>query len=200
MFQNFQLFDVRTQIPVTQVAYFPKFLREEEINHISRFTEEFEYQNADIFGQKNAPGMNVRRSKIKWLIWKDKSWWLYEKIMNKVKEYNQTAWDFDLFGINEYLQYTEYHSLPNKEGHYDWHLDVSHEGLASNRKLSFECILTDEHLGGEFSILLGPSEHKVKLQKGDLVIFPSFLLNKVYPVTEGTRKSIVGWISGPSFK
>jgi len=85
----------------------------------------------------------------------------------RIKELNSQIWDFELYGINEYLQYTEYNNIQNSGGHYDWHLDVSHEGLASNRKLSFECILDDSHSGGEFSILLGPTEHKVKLQKGD---------------------------------
>ena len=33
-----------------------------------------------------------------------------------------------------------------------------------------------------------------------VLLFPSYLLHRVKPVTKGTRRSLVLWISGPKFK
>ena len=37
-------------------------------------------------------------------------------------------------------------------------------------------------------------------EKGTIVVFPSFIMHRVTPITKGTRQSIVGWVSGPPFK
>lgn len=36
--------------------------------------------------------------------------------------------------------------------------------------------------------------------KGTVIIFPSYILHRVTPVTKGVRKSLAVWISGPRFK
>ena len=36
--------------------------------------------------------------------------------------------------------------------------------------------------------------------KGNVVIFPSFMMHRITPVTKGTRKSFVLWLGGESFK
>jgi PKHD-type hydroxylase len=36
--------------------------------------------------------------------------------------------------------------------------------------------------------------------RGTLVAFPSYLLHRVTPITSGTRKSLVAWVSGPVFR
>jgi PKHD-type hydroxylase len=41
---------------------------------------------------------------------------------------------------------------------------------------------------------------EIKTDRGDVVIFPSFIDHKVAPVTKGTRYSIVAWYGGPPFK
>ena len=71
------------------------------------------------------------------------------------------------------------------------------------RKLSFSLCLNqqgNDYSGGDFKIKTGAEEDSVKLNKGDMIVFPSFILHKVEPVTEGVRKSLVGWVTGPKFK
>lgn len=200
MIQNFRLLELRTQIPITQIQFIPKFLLPHEINAIQDITKTFEFQDAKVLGNIERSNLILRRSSIKVIEGNEKTAWIYEKMLTKVQELNQLIWQFDLYGINEYLQYTEYHGDQSNRGHFDWHMDIADVGIISNRKLSFECILDDNHTGGEFSILLGAKEHKVKMNKGDAVVFPSFYMNKIYPVLTGKRTSIVNWISGPSFK
>jgi PKHD-type hydroxylase len=45
------------------------------------------------------------------------------------------------------------------------------------------------------------SEHTtVPRGKGPVVIFPSFLLHRVVPLTSGNRKSLVLWVGGGQYK
>ena len=200
MFQNFHLLRSRTNVPISQVQFLPGFLHAHEIDAIASIVDEFPYQNAAVSGQGNNDALGIRFSQIKWIEWADENWWLYMKLMEKAHELNSSIWMFDLYGINEYIQYTEYRGEESNRGHYDWHLDVGINGISSNRKLTMECILDDDHTGGDLSMLLGPTENRVKLSKGDAIIYPSYLMNKIYPVRTGTRKSIIAWISGPSFR
>ena len=68
------------------------------------------------------------------------------------------------------------------------------------RKISFSLGLNDadEYEGGELVLNLGSkSIHSYRLSKGEVLIFPSYILHKVTPVTKGFRKVIVGWGVGP---
>lgn len=59
--------------------------------------------------------------------------------------------------------------------------------------LSVLGILNDDYEGGEFIIF---KKDKIKLNKGDLLIFPSIFLypHKVEPVKKGTRYSFISWV------
>ncbi len=36
--------------------------------------------------------------------------------------------------------------------------------------------------------------------KGRMIFFPSFLIHRVAPVTQGIRRSLVIWVTGPKFR
>lgn len=38
------------------------------------------------------------------------------------------------------------------------------------------------------------------MQRGDAVVFPSYLRHRVTPVTRGVRVALVGWFTGPPFR
>jgi PKHD-type hydroxylase len=71
------------------------------------------------------------------------------------------------------------------------------------RKLSISIQLTDpeEYEGGELKLYDG-EEEGVLMDKtqGTLIIFPSYVLHEVMPVTKGTRNSLVTWVTGKQFK
>jgi len=60
----------------------------------------------------------------------------------------------------------------------------------------------DEYEGGEFQI--NNSDEKdaetIPTKKGRMILFPSFMIHRVAPVTKGKRKSVVVWVTGPKFK
>jgi len=47
--------------------------------------------------------------------------------------------------------------------------------------------------------LTAPNAEQLKTQ-GTALIFPSFIVHKVNPVTKGTRHSLVAWIEGPKWR
>jgi len=110
---------------------------------------------------------------------------------------NEERWEFDLTGFGDGLQYTKYFG---GGGHYDWHSDV---GLTvPHRKLSMVVQLSDEleYEGGTLQLNVGHDWLEISKKKGTLVIFPSFVLHRVTPVTSGVRQSLVSWISGPNLR
>jgi PKHD-type hydroxylase len=103
----------------------------------------------------------------------------------------QAEWNFSILGP-EILQIASY----GPEQHYTWHPD--HEMLRREhviRKLSVICMLSDssEYSGGDLEF---DPYGEVKLERGDVIVFPSFLKHRVVPVTEGLRKTAVIWVSG----
>ncbi len=112
---------------------------------------------------------------------------------------NRSAFGVDLSGFIE-AQFTVYEGDEN--GCYDWHTD-SYElpcDIAFNRKLSCVIALSDpaDYEGGEF--YLGYRSDPFKFSKGDVIVFPSFQLHKVAPVTRGTRYTLVSWAEGPHWR
>ena len=86
-------------------------------------------------------------------------------------------------------------------GHYDWHMDTGPDQF-SRRKISITVQLSDpsEYEGGDLQLKINSGHQNTPKGFGTVVIFPSYLLHRVTPVTGGLRKSLVLWITGPAFK
>ena len=63
-------------------------------------------------------------------------------------------------------------------------------------------LLNSDFEGGEFEISLDEAskDNDMKLDKGSIIVFPSFIEHRVKPVTKGTRYSLVMWNLGYPFK
>jgi PKHD-type hydroxylase len=96
------------------------------------------------------------------------------------------------------LQYSIY----QEGGFYKDHVDLLYLSAMGIRKLSFSIMLTDpeEYEGGELLLKSSSFPIKTSNKKGTIVLFPSYVLHEVTPVTKGTRKTLVGWVLGPNFK
>ena len=145
----------------------------------------------------NVIDQKYRSTKVYWIPKTDEFIDIYKMFMEYVKKCNDDFFKFRLTGIIEPIQYSVYTAEDN--GHYDWHIDMVTE---SHRKLSIVCHLTEptEYEGGELQINLG-GEGKLTIpekEKGTIVIFPSYMLHRVTPVTKGTRRTLVLWVDGPA--
>ena len=76
---------------------------------------------------------------------------------------------------------------------YDWHCDIGRGAMT--RKLSASLQLTDpnEYDGGALE-LWGAAP--INRTQGALLVFPSYTLHRVTPVTRGVRHSLVAWATG----
>jgi len=142
---------------------------------------------------------NVRDSKISWLYPVDGMDWVFRRVTDIVLNLNERFFKFDLFGINEGFQFTNYEAPSGKYGkHVDRAINIP------VRKLSISVQLTnpEEYEGGELKLYDGDDEEASVMDKtqGTLIIFPSYVLHEVMPVTKGTRNSLVTWVTGKQFK
>jgi predicted 2-oxoglutarate/Fe(II)-dependent dioxygenase YbiX len=109
---------------------------------------------------------------------------------------NRQAWKFDVTHSNQtdYLKY-------DVDGHYHAHVDTF---MSPNepecRKLTVLMFLNDDFEGGKLFIQNGHEKIYPPQAPGTCLVFPSFMLHGVEPVTKGIRRSIVTWLVGPWFK
>lgn len=99
--------------------------------------------------------------------------------------------------FHEELQLAKY----SDRGFFDWHLDFG-AGEISARKLSMTIQLSDpnDYEGGDLRFMINKEIVNAPKEKGTIIIFPSFIMHRVTPITKGTRQSIVGWVSGPPYR
>lgn len=142
----------------------------------------------------------IRRSRTSWIASTDESVWIYDKIAWIIRQLNGQFFQFDIQGFNEDLQYTLYNS--EDQGHYDFHVDNGFFPDRSPRKLSAVLQLSspDEYEGGDLEFWTGGEPVKARKELGILYAFPSYVLHRVTPVTKGTRRSLVMWLTGPRFR
>ena len=109
---------------------------------------------------------------------------------------NQQAWKFDITRANQcdYLKY-------DVNGHYHAHTDTFIDPEVKEcRKLTVLAFLNDDFEGGRLFIQNGYEKIYPPQKPGTILVFPSFMLHGVEPVTKGIRRSIVTWMVGPWFK
>lgn len=205
------LFEQKENDP-QQWYWFQEGLSKEEVDQVIKLASELPIERATTLGddgelmEQNDPN-GARSSMVKWIPQSEDWNWLYVRMMELAKEANDETWNFDLISADENIQYTEYYA--NENGHYDWHQDVGPGDLASKRKVSITLQLSEdeEYVGGDLEITGGGSgngvfetSHVCPRGKGITVIFPSYMMHRVTPVTKGTRRSLVLWVGGSHYR
>ena len=183
--------------PIPPFVWWEGAFTEEQLNWLQAKAKAAE-RNAQVGGNRNdGVDKNIRRSQVSWLSNTPDTEWVFTKLADIVSKLNAQHFRFDLTGFGEPLQLTNYDQSEN--GMYGWHQDY---GGAISRKLSMTLQLTDpsEYEGGNLQILTAGEPINVRKQRGLVAIFPSYELHQVTPVTQGSRQSLVAWVSGPAFK
>lgn len=166
----------------------------EELDAIINIGKSIEIEKATTYGG-NDP--KIRNSYVNFIFPNEVTYWVFEKLTNTINAINSQFFGFDLFSMEQGLQFTRYEA-PGE--HYDWHID---RGMQSGiRKLSLSLQLTDpkEYRGGDLEMWFGGKPIKASKERGMITFFPSYAMHRVKPVTKGTRYSLVAWVSGPPFK
>jgi PKHD-type hydroxylase len=187
---NFYLDKVHTY------AYWEKVFTPEECKKIIKIAKDKGLIKGTI-GAKSKKTSNIRLSKVSWLYASDNLDWAYRKITDVVLNLNERFFQFDIFGLSEGLQFANYKAPSDRYGK---HIDRSLNFLV--RKLSLSIQLTDpkEYEGGELLLYESEKSTEMKKEQGTLILFPSYILHEVKPVTKGERNSLVAWVTGKQFK
>ena len=138
--------------------------------------------------------------------------WLFGKILGAILEFNncKDGYGFQIAGLAEPPNMMRYHApdldKSGKPGKYDWHVDLGPGPVPSMRKLSYSILLNPgEYEGGELCFHIGRNTDPYPGQTekeaiGNMVLFPSYCVHRVLPMTKGTRYAVVGWAHGNSFR
>ena len=169
-------------------------LSKQQINEILNLVDNNSLFNAPVFSSSKS----IQKKRSSKICWVNESW-VQELLWEYILEANKKTFHVDVINKSE-IQFTEYRS--DEGGKYDWHHDVNwnaQEGL--DRKLSISIQLSDktDYLGGDFEFEEINSSMDFK-GIGTVIIFPSYLRHRVTLVTSGTRRSLVAWFYGPSWK
>ena len=184
---------------LTAVGRFPNVLSAEECRllidlPLPSADAAFDERASDEFHKSESRvDYGVRRTRIKSIPPNPEYLWIFERLGNVAGQANRATFRFQLDGQMS-VDVLEY----DPKGFFDWHVDIG-AGVFSTRKLSMITFLTppEAYEGGH--LLFMDQGEPLKLAQGTSIIFPSYMLHKVEPVTRGTRHTLVSWAHGPSF-
>ena len=134
--------------------------------------------------------------------------WLFNRLLGTIMVCNsqENGWGFQIGGFAEppnLMEYNEAGLNPSRNpGQYGFHIDVGAGAVPSMRKVSYSVLLNaGAYEGGALQIKVGMDDAPVPGQDrpGTMILFPSYLLHRVHPVTRGRRYALVGWAHGNSF-
>lgn len=169
----------------------------EEVDTIRGYWEDEKYKAASVAQDKGEFYSDIRNTDVQFLEPTDQYNWIYDRLTQCIIGANDGRYHFDIQGFYEPLQLARY----SKDQFFDWHYDFG-AGVASIRKLSISLQLSDddEYSGGDLQFRINTVTYDAPRKKGAVVIFPSFVTHRVMPITDGTRFSIVGWVTGRPFR
>ena len=108
---------------------------------------------------------------------------------------NHYWWQYTITHANQ----TEF-LIYKPDGHYNPHVDTFHQHGPETRKLTALAFLNDDYEGGKFFLNANGNLYYPPQTKVTVLVFPSYMIHGVEPVTKGVRYSCVTWLVGPYFK
>ncbi|QHI36605.1 PKHD-type hydroxylase [Kordia antarctica] len=179
-----------------EYVYYQGLFLPHEIDRILNFWDDDKTIKATLAGE-NKHDDELRKSSVMFIDNTPENDWIYKKLASLAITCNNERYWFDLLGFHQELQLTRY----SEGDFFDWHMDFG-PGEISARKLSMTIQLSDEndYEGGDLQFMINHKIVAAPRKKGTIIIFPSFIMHRVTPITKGIRQSIVGWVSGPPYR
>jgi PKHD-type hydroxylase len=161
--------------------------------------KELKPKEATVFRDKGlAQDLKLRKGNVSFF---NKESWVDPMLQGHVISANlASGWGFRVDG-GERVQFADYCD----GAFYDWHRDCNDNPGGVYRKLSVTVQLSapGDYEGGDFHLRDLYNKKDITLKgtrdRGTIIVFPSILLHRVAPVTEGHRYSLVQWYNGPDF-
>jgi PKHD-type hydroxylase len=175
--------------------FYKNFYTLEQCRELSTFLESWPSGGTDI------PAVDVKKTAkvhtVKWGFAKQKF-----SDLESVSHYtNKEMFGYNLYSFQDQdmINYNTYSS--NDNGEYDWHKDAELDKIYDLKLTVIANISTEKYEGGQFELFMnGPVYIKELDEPGSILIFPSYYIHRVLPVTQGIRKTVSFWIPGPNFR
>jgi PKHD-type hydroxylase len=173
-------------------------LAPEDCDAVIALARNVQLRDAGLVGGETRHG--IRRADIAWLDDLPEASWVMDRMLGLAAQANRDGYGFDLTDFAESAQIARYGA--ERQGHFDWHSDIGKGPLAARRKLTMVVQLSDpaDYSGGTLELRPDSAVHQASSDRGTAIIFPSFVLHRVTPVTRGTRWSLTLWAHGPAFR
>jgi PKHD-type hydroxylase len=208
-YAKYWLKDIADKKNIVDYYYFKEVFGKEELKYIHTLAQKFPIVEpflgdaSEIHGDRGGYIDHTQRvSKVRWIPKNEESQWLYTSISEMIYLANNEMFQLDIWGVfDSGIQYTVY---DENGAHYDWHMDIG-VGKSAMRKISITILLSEPDVdfeGGDLQFMTGNEIVTVDRTIGGncCVLFPSFHLHRITPVTAGIRKSLVFWCTGPPWK
>lgn len=181
-----------------QAAYLPEALTPDQCDALLALVQAHQMKDAGLV--RGATAHQIRRAEIAWLDDIPQAAWVMERMMSLTARANRETFGFDLTDFGESPQVARYGA--EREGHFDWHSDIGAGTWAAKRKLTIVVQLSDpaDYTGGTLELRPDSNVAEAPRTRGTAIVFPSFVLHRVTPVTTGTRWSLTLWSHGPAFR
>ena len=150
----------------------------------------------DGYDEGNSQEPSQRRTRVRWLNVHEHRW-VYDIIWAQANQANE-LFQFDIVPIYDTIQLARYDA--EEQGFFRWHADTIPADLT--RKISISVPLSDaaEFEGGVLEFNENGAIRSPPQLAGAPIMFPSWLVHRVTPVTAGRRYSLVAWIRGPAWR
>lgn len=187
----------------TASVYVNKVFSDVECDQILENLDEEKWEEAMVGGVVERGVFTVEkefRSNYQQKVTVDEAGFPLDRIAQEICHANSELWRFDLGGFaGDDLPWVMNYS--RQGDHNNWHVDLG-QGPTASRKLGFSLQLTEgsAYSGGDLGFHRIEKSREDLTRKGTLIVFPSFWLHRVAPMTKGGRKVVVGWVHGPSFR
>lgn len=183
---------------MTPLHLVPNALTTTECDALIALAASHQLKDAGLVGGTTAH--SIRRADLAWLDDIPEAAWVMDRMMRMVSQANHQAFGFDITDFGESPQVARYDA--SREGHFDWHSDIGAGNWAAKRKLTIVIQLSnpEDYQGGALELRPDSNIRTAPPTRGTAILFPSFVLHRVTPVTQGTRFSLTLWSHGPSFR
>jgi PKHD-type hydroxylase len=121
-----------------------------------------------------------------------------EKIRELIRYANEDYFKINISKYSHENHFVQYDVDGKFDAHTDiiWRADVNDLDKNPVRKITCITLLNDEFTGGKLALWYMGQRYSFPFNKGDVIMFPSYVQHKVDPVESGVRYSLVSWSYG----
>ncbi len=121
-----------------------------------------------------------------------------EKVREVCRYANENYFKMNISKYSHENHFVQYDVDGKFDAHSDiiWKADVNDLDKKPIRKMTCVTLLNDEFTGGKLALWYMGQRYSFPYNKGDVILFPSYVQHKVDPVESGVRYSLVSWSYG----